>query len=71
MGSRVLWRCDDCGGPANWTFINGEPHYLCHDPGCRAQFDMFKSSVYYDKYGSVSALEGEGVPEFAEQKIQK
>ena len=24
-----LWKCDDCGGPAVWTFIDGAPHYHC------------------------------------------
>ena len=24
-----LWKCDDCGGPAVWTFIDGVVHYHC------------------------------------------
>ena len=25
----VLWLCDECGGPANWTFLEGAAYYLC------------------------------------------
>jgi len=28
-GNPVLWRCDFCDGPANWTFIDEEPYYSC------------------------------------------
>ncbi len=24
-----LWQCDDCRGPAKWTFIDGVAHYHC------------------------------------------
>jgi len=24
-----VWRCDHCGGPAKWTFIDGFVHYHC------------------------------------------
>ena len=69
--NNVLWRCEDCGGPANWTFINGEPYYLCHNDDCASQLDFMKSMVYNDQYGSVSALEAEAESEYAEQKIQE
>ncbi len=28
-----IWRCDDCGGLANWTIIDGGPYYACQQ-GC-------------------------------------
>ena len=27
--SQPMWKCDDCGGPAVWTFIEGVVHYHC------------------------------------------
>ena len=24
-----LWKCDHCGGPALWTFNDGDPFYHC------------------------------------------
>ncbi len=24
-----LWMCDDCGGPAVWTFMEGHVYYHC------------------------------------------
>ncbi len=60
----VLWRCDDCGGPAWWTIDQeGEPWYLCKDTECRLVevLDFWDTIEYLDKVGSVSALvEGEG-----------
>ena len=51
----VLWRCDHCGGPANWTFIDGEPYYRCK-VNCTgfAQVDLFDTSGYIDSVVSVS-----------------
>jgi len=56
-----LWICEDCGGPASWTFIRGVAHYHCKNlcTGFR-QVDMFDTSEYVDKVVSVSALEDEG-----------
>jgi len=25
----LIWKCDDCGGPAVWTLIRGETYYHC------------------------------------------
>jgi len=54
----VLWRCDDCGGAAKWTMINGHPHYICNNEECAQwrQLDMWPSSRYIDSVGSVSGL---------------
>ena len=55
-----LWRCDDCGGPAAWTFIDGEPHYSCRHrcEGFMAdQLDLWLFKRQVDGSGSVSAVE--------------
>ena len=36
----ILWRCDACGGPAAWCFINGVAHYWCF--ACSHQLEMFE-----------------------------
>ena len=66
-----LWRCDDCGGPAWWTFIDGVAHYICKS-SCDGflQLDLFSvpaSSLeglapedpneQVDRDGSVRAVE--------------
>jgi len=28
-GNPILWRCDFCDGPANWTFIREEAWFSC------------------------------------------
>ncbi len=38
-----LWLCDDCGGPAKWTFIDGHPHYHCE-----RQCDGFMQTELFD-----------------------
>ena len=41
MSSKVLWRCDECGGPANWTIIRGAAHYFCRE--CSTQLELFEA----------------------------
>ena len=57
----TLWRCDKCGGPVNWTIIDGLPYYRCKAlcPGF-CQVDMFGDVGYIDRVVSVSALRDEG-----------
>jgi len=52
-----IWSCDECGGPAAWTFINGEPHYHCKR-GCAGfnQLDMLYPMSYLDRVVSMSGL---------------
>ena len=40
-----LWVCDDCGGPAVWTFIEGDAHYHC-ERQCDGfmQLELFSTS---------------------------
>ncbi len=57
-----VWMCEDCGGPAVWTFIAGHIHYHCERqcdgfmqlelPGLTTEL----ASVKLDRTGSVSAL---------------
>ena len=52
--------CDDCGGPAFWTFIDGHPHYHCKQL-CLGftQTELLADGddmVYVDRVVSVSAL---------------
>ncbi len=45
--SPSIARCDYCGGPALWTFIQGEAHFICKAPceGFRTeQGELFGSS---------------------------
>ena len=61
----VLWKCDDCGGPAVWTMIDDHPHYHCEQQcdGFMQQemaLDDSRSSRYIDSVRSVSALDGDG-----------
>ena len=63
-----LWICEFCGGPANWTFIQGEVFFHCQRQ-CDAfrQKDMFEVEglthvseyVILDESISVSASERE------------
>ncbi len=56
-----LARCDDCGGPAFWTMIDGHPYYSCQ-VGCTGfiqldlGLDMGRDARYLDRVVSVSAL---------------
>ena len=39
-----IWKCDDCGGPAVWTFIRGVVHYHCeHQCDGFMQVELFES----------------------------
>jgi len=29
--SEPVWRCEDCGGAAKWTFIDEQVYYHCED----------------------------------------
>ena len=42
-GSIPVWTCEDCGGPAVWTFIDGHPHYHCE-----RQCDGFMQTELFD-----------------------
>ena len=60
-------RCDHCGGPADWCFIDGEAHFHCQrecvffcqlelfagDEGLRHVSEILR----LDRIGSVSALD--------------
>ena len=51
--------CDDCGGPAFWTFIDGHPHYHCKQlcsGFTQTELDIPGSVPYVDRVVSVSAL---------------
>ena len=53
----MLWRCENCGGPAKWTIIAGAAYTHCLS-GCEDQLelDMEHISCYVDRVVSVSAL---------------
>ncbi len=55
-----LWICDDCGGAAWWTIVDGEPYYLCKSE-CEGsqveQLDVYSAMCYIDRVVSVSASE--------------
>ena len=57
-----LWVCEDCGGPANWTFIDGDPYYHCQR-GCagfaQLPLDLGDPGAELDRVVSVSAVERE------------
>ena len=51
--------CDDCGGPAFWTFIDGHPHYHCKQlcsGFCQLELAGDLPASYVDRVVSVSAL---------------
>ena len=54
-----LWRCEDCGGPAWWTFLDGVAHYKCKR-GCRGftQLGLFDDRL--DAEGSVAHVDRDG-----------
>ena len=56
-----LWKCDECGGPAKWTFFGDSVYYHCEQQ-CDAfmQVDMFDSECYIDSSLSVSAPTEDG-----------
>ena len=65
--SSVLWKCDDCGGPAWWTVIDGAPHYYCKVQCAgftQLPLDLGSEECYLDRVVSVSALDAEarGLP---------
>ncbi len=39
----ILWKCDACGRPAKWCFINGVAHYWCSR--CSVQLELFEIVV--------------------------
>jgi len=80
--SGVLWKCDECGGPAVWTLIDEVVYYHC-ERQCDGfmQSEMFDLEgvdrpVILDRSGSVSALdEDEGasvwVPEILDEQHRR
>ena len=55
----ILWRCDECGGPAQWCFINGAAHYFCS--ACSHQLEMFDVRLEGSPNAPVEPSEGHGV----------
>jgi len=49
-----LWVCDDCGGPAVWTFIEGVAHYHCE-----RQCDGFMQVELFPESGVEGTTKGE------------
>ncbi len=67
----ALWKCDHCGGPATWTFIDEHPHYH-YERQCDGfmQVDFLDPHRYVDSVGSVSALaEAEGSPWLDDEEL--
>ncbi len=67
-----IWQCDDCGGPALWTFIDGDPHYHCKRQ-CDGfmQLDLLELASQVDRVGSVSAMdEDEDRPVWDDQLLE-
>ncbi len=66
----TLWLCDDCGGPAVWTFIDGAAHYYCErECGGFRQMELFcDDGVPEDMRGDDTSASGadssapEGLP---------
>ncbi len=48
-----VWKCDDCGGPAVWTFIDGAVHYHCE-----RQCDGFMQGDLFLRSGVVEHTRG-------------
>ena len=46
-----LWICEECGGPAVWTFIEGEVYYHCEE-----QCDGFCQLELFDEERVCSPL---------------
>ena len=56
----VLWKCDECEGPAKWTSIDGVVYYHCErmcSGFMQLELDIDRRSMYIDKVASVSALD--------------
>ena len=49
-----LWICEDCGGPAVWTFIASIPHYHCE-----RQCDGFMQVELFEGDGVVEVTRGD------------
>ena len=43
VANKVLWRCDECGGPAKWMVQSGHAYYWCVT--CSVQLEMFEGVV--------------------------
>ena len=49
----MLWECDNCGGPATWTIIDGEPYYHCEQ-----QCDGFRQLELFGEDGVRDPVRG-------------
>ena len=52
-GPTPIWRCDDCGGAAVWTFIDGVVHYHCEH-----QCEGFMQRELFETSGVVGSTRG-------------
>ena len=55
MSGKPLWLCEDCGGPAVWTFIDGHPYYHCEQ-----QCEGFMQMELFSRDGVEQIMKGDG-----------
>jgi len=55
MADRLpVWRCDECGGPAKWTFLGHDVYYHCEQ-----QCDGFMQMDLFARYGVEDYMRGD------------